>query len=646
MNTKSLQKTLEQHRAQRAWDCVNSCLQDAIQGLNKAVAEISEKIDHVKDEEQKKQLQTQRQELEKRLEKLKTPQGEAGWKKGYSSLARKVPMLVLTNGLGQTLAFLKAEGKNDPADEHTVLFRHLSDWVLSQVAPSATASNGDLLQWVLENDSVAYRRATTEALAFLTWLKRFAEAELPTEEGDNMPGPRHPRRGPRSPENLGSSEEMAWRFPLPPEVRDQATGLQTCLNPGLWLDHFTEWEERRGELKRAEASDKRRRIPKSFTHPEVGPLLLAYRNRWDRMIDALRAQNYIVQKFTLRAASRVIVGLGAESVLETSIRLHRIYGFPIIPGSALKGLARAYAFWNVAKELGIPAISQRELFEREQRRERTPLQKFEKCVEEPEAKNRAHLLDELKRDKAVPQEALICRLDIDGFEQKTGYLRAVFGTIRYAGQVLFLDAIPANPANLTLELDVMNPHYGPYYQRSEPPADYHNPGPVFFLTIGPGSEFLFAVASRERGLAQKAQQWLTCALTEMGIGAKTVAGYGLWTNVQENSAASSDPGRSTAATSPQPEPQPPAGRPDRPEVLKELPRKADAWIPAEVVDNTTRPMKVRLFVEGYLDRPVDCSGVGNPNSFPRGTFVRVAIVQRQKDGTVTMVRLVGLWRAS
>jgi CRISPR-associated protein Cmr6 len=376
---------------------------------------------------------------------------------------------------------------------------------------------------------------------------------------------------------------MAWRFPLPPEVRDQATGLQTCLNPGLWLDHFTEWEERRGELKRAEASDKRRRIPKSFTHPEVGPLLLAYRNRWDRMIDALGAQNYIVQKFTLRAASRVIVGLGAESVLETSIRLHRIYGFPIIPGSALKGVTRAYARLVEGKDEDDPTFE--EVF-----------------------------------GKSPPKAQ--------------------------AGKVIFFDAIPANPANLTLELDVMNPHYGPYYQRSEPPADYHNPEPVFFLTIGPGSEFLFAVASRERGLAQKAQQWLTCALTEMGIGAKTVAGYGLWTNVQENSAASSDPGRSTAATSPQPEPQPPAGRPDRPEVLKELPRKADAWIPAEVVDNTTRPMKVRLFVEGYLDRPVDCSGVGNPNSFPRGTFVRVAIVQRQKDGTVTMVRLVGLWRAS
>jgi len=135
MSAKSLQRTLEQERAQQAWACVQ---------------EVTNK-----------------------------PQE---FKKKYGSLARKVPMLVLTNGLGQTLAFLKAKGKNDPADEHTVLFRHLSNWVLSQVASSTPASNGDLLQWVLQNDSAAYRRATMEALAFLAWLKRFAEAELPTED--------------------------------------------------------------------------------------------------------------------------------------------------------------------------------------------------------------------------------------------------------------------------------------------------------------------------------------------------------------------------------------------------------------------------------------------------------------------------------
>ncbi|MDT7879139.1 MAG: type III-B CRISPR module-associated protein Cmr5 [Candidatus Caldarchaeales archaeon] len=182
MSTKSRQRTLEQKRAQRAWECVVQSLDHAIQGLEKVLARVEEQIKQARDENQKKRFQKQKEELNKRLEKLRTPQGELDWKKGYGSLARKIPMLVLTNGLGQTLAFLKAKGKNDPADEHTVLFRHLSSWVLSQVDPSAAASNGDLLRWVLQNDSAAYRRATMEALAFLTWLERFAEAELPTED--------------------------------------------------------------------------------------------------------------------------------------------------------------------------------------------------------------------------------------------------------------------------------------------------------------------------------------------------------------------------------------------------------------------------------------------------------------------------------
>jgi CRISPR-associated protein Cmr5 len=182
MSTKSLPKTLEQQRAEQAWECVVQSLNHAIQGLEEVLARVEEQINQERDENQKKQLQKQKEELTKRLQKLLTSEGETAWKKGYNSLARKVPMLVLTNGLGQTLAFLKAKGKNDPADEHTVLFRHLSRWVLSQVAPSSPATNGDLLQWVLQNDSASYRRATVEALAFLTWLKRFAEAELPAEE--------------------------------------------------------------------------------------------------------------------------------------------------------------------------------------------------------------------------------------------------------------------------------------------------------------------------------------------------------------------------------------------------------------------------------------------------------------------------------
>jgi len=135
MSINSLPKTLEQQRAHQAWQCVQ---------------EVTSK--------------------------------SQDFKKKYGSLVRRLPMLVLTNGLGQTLAFLKAKDKNDSSDEHTMLFQHLSRWVLSQVAPASTGTNCDLLNWVLANDSAAYRRATMEALAFLNWLKRFAEAELPTEK--------------------------------------------------------------------------------------------------------------------------------------------------------------------------------------------------------------------------------------------------------------------------------------------------------------------------------------------------------------------------------------------------------------------------------------------------------------------------------
>jgi len=143
MSTKSLQKTLEQQRAEWAWKCVQ-------------------------------EVTSESQEF----------------KKKYGSLARKVPMLVLTNGLGQTLAFLLSKAKRHQPEEkrsaeakvHDLLFVHLSKWVLDQVAPGMSSGNDDLLQWVLRNDSAAYRRATTEALAFLNWLKRFAEAELPAEE--------------------------------------------------------------------------------------------------------------------------------------------------------------------------------------------------------------------------------------------------------------------------------------------------------------------------------------------------------------------------------------------------------------------------------------------------------------------------------
>jgi len=92
----------------------------------------------------------------------------------YGQLARSAPADIQANGLGQTLAFWKAKGEN----HHRALLEHVSEWVKGQIG----FSDGDLLQWVVTTANTdGYRRATAEAIAFLIWLKRFAEAELPRE---------------------------------------------------------------------------------------------------------------------------------------------------------------------------------------------------------------------------------------------------------------------------------------------------------------------------------------------------------------------------------------------------------------------------------------------------------------------------------
>jgi len=112
------------------------------------------------------------------------------FKKQYGTIVKKLPMLILTNGLGQALAFLLAKGtpKKDkpPTKEnlaHMAAYDHLSAWVMSQMQP-----NSDLMEWVRTKSSTDYRRATTEALAFLNWLTRFVEAAgLGAEEKAHAP---------------------------------------------------------------------------------------------------------------------------------------------------------------------------------------------------------------------------------------------------------------------------------------------------------------------------------------------------------------------------------------------------------------------------------------------------------------------------
>ncbi len=95
------------------------------------------------------------------------------WRREYYTLAAGAPADVQTNGLGQTLAFWFAKSGKEPS--HQRLLQHVSAWVLGQMGAPAGA---DPLQWIGQITSDEYRRATMEALAYLVWIKRFAEARL------------------------------------------------------------------------------------------------------------------------------------------------------------------------------------------------------------------------------------------------------------------------------------------------------------------------------------------------------------------------------------------------------------------------------------------------------------------------------------
>jgi CRISPR-associated protein Cmr5 len=103
--------------------------------------------------------------------------------KKFGGQARKLPVRIMASGLGQALAFLKAKGYAPG------LLIELADWVLDkrhnpesqEPKPDDTA----LLKRIINSDADFLRRATDEALAYLQWLIRFAEAEgLTDTEGD------------------------------------------------------------------------------------------------------------------------------------------------------------------------------------------------------------------------------------------------------------------------------------------------------------------------------------------------------------------------------------------------------------------------------------------------------------------------------
>lgn len=184
--------------------------------------------------------------------------------------------------------------------------------------------------------------------------------------------------------------------------------------------------------------------------------------------------------------SRLVIGLGGENVLETGIALHHTYGTPIIPGTALKGLASHYCdrVWGWGADNS-----------------------------------------EFKRD---------------GLYHKTIFGSMADSTEKDSGHIIFHDAwITPKSIEGSLQLDVMTPHHSSYYfdEKGETaPTDFDDPKPITFLSIV--GTFHIAVScdvdgERDQDGKTEGEKWanltfdlLTDALKNWGIGGKTNAGYG------------------------------------------------------------------------------------------------------------------------
>ncbi len=267
-------------------------------------------------------------------------------------------------------------------------------------------------------------------------------------------------------------------------LRDHLTGIRDVLlaqirsdkatHAGLWLDKYIAYQEsKEKELSIRSEGDKKTSTSRSKLVEEVSelPIPEAYKTFFDRWKQILTSHKALTREASVKG--RMVIGMGDESVLETSITLHRTYGVPYIPGSALKGLAASYA--------------------------------------------RQRLGDEWK----------------PGSQDHKAY-KVIFGDTDEAGLITFFDAlyIPPETRRQVLYPDVITVHHQDYYQDgTQAPADWDNPNPVPFLSAT--GSYLIALAAPEIEKGSQRDAWINTtfdilehALKEMGIGAKTSSGYG------------------------------------------------------------------------------------------------------------------------
>ncbi|WP_270165789.1 type III-B CRISPR module-associated protein Cmr5 [Paenibacillus sp. SYP-B4298] len=90
----------------------------------------------------------------------------------YSSYLKRLPSMIQVNGLGQAMAFYyskqKKDGKGKP---YMLIYRTIHEWLLKK---HPEIIRNELIESVVDLSSESYRMVTTETMALLGWMQRFA----------------------------------------------------------------------------------------------------------------------------------------------------------------------------------------------------------------------------------------------------------------------------------------------------------------------------------------------------------------------------------------------------------------------------------------------------------------------------------------
>ena len=99
----------------------------------------------------------------------------------YKRWADKLASIIVNAGLGQACALLLSKG-NDKSAGTFQMYSHLQQWLTSSAYRSPYRDDDDLIEAIVSHDQESYLHAQAEALAWLEWTKKFANAFLSEAE--------------------------------------------------------------------------------------------------------------------------------------------------------------------------------------------------------------------------------------------------------------------------------------------------------------------------------------------------------------------------------------------------------------------------------------------------------------------------------